>query len=135
MGSIVRSRKGGQYRWSIGQVSSRLSLSTPGWMDIARVCVSAFKPCLGVQEARMNLRSLDLGAGECDGPPALTRRRLVPTCIGPHHPGGNSRRLVSSPSLGESQPGHQEHTEIIVIGDAERSQSHVPIVPVREFRT
>lgn len=53
----------------------------------------------------MSFQSLDLGAGECDGPRALTRRRLVPTCIRPHHPGGNSRRLVPSPNLGGNQPG------------------------------
>jgi hypothetical protein len=45
----------------------------------------------------MRFQSLDLGAGECDGPRALTRRRLVPACIRPHHPGGNI--------LGGNQPG------------------------------
>ena len=85
-------------------------------MNPARIYVSALKLFLGLHEARMNFQSPDLSAGECDGPPALIRPRLVPTCMRPQHlSGGNSRRPEPNPILGMNQPGPVNNNEIVTI--------------------
>lgn len=84
---------------------SQLSPTPHGWMDPARIFVSALRPSLGLQQARMNIWSLDLSARNGNGP-ALIRPRLVPTCMRPRRlPGGNSRRPEPNPILGTIQPG------------------------------
>lgn len=100
---------------------SQRSLTSYGWMNPARMLVSALRPSLGLQQARMNLQSLDLSARECDGPPALIRPRLVPTCMRPQHlPGGNPRRPEPNPILCMNQPGFLNDADIITIGELER---------------
>ncbi|KAL5375142.1 hypothetical protein DPSP01_011454 [Paraphaeosphaeria sporulosa] len=103
-------------RWGVLAGPGRLA-NTNGILD--RIFASALRPSLGLQQARMNIQSLDLSARECDGPPALIRPRLVPTCMRPQLlPGGNPRRPEPNPILGMNQPGFL-NDEIVIISIGE----------------
>lgn len=84
----------------------------------------------------MNLQSLDLGAGECGGPPALIRCRLVPKCMRPQQlPGGNPRRSEPNPILGGNQPGCVKDDQIISVNEFDvpwhQSWPHNPRLSLR----